>query len=80
MIVVPGLEFVHVTVIGELELPEAGVQLGAVAADPIVYVPATKVLGGPRPVGLAELAGKAELLDPAIAYSVEVEEIDIALE
>jgi hypothetical protein len=36
MIVVPGLEFVHVTMIGELELPEVGVQLSAVALEVIV--------------------------------------------
>jgi hypothetical protein len=38
MTVVPVFEFVQVTVIGELELPEVGVQLGAVAAPPPVMV------------------------------------------
>jgi hypothetical protein len=46
MIVVPGLEFAHVTVIGELELPDVGEQDGAVAWEPtIVYAAVTRLLG-----------------------------------
>jgi hypothetical protein len=46
MIVVPGLEFVHVTAIGELEVPDVGEQDGAVAwVPPIVYSAVTRLLG-----------------------------------
>jgi hypothetical protein len=47
MIVVPPLTLVHVTDMGELELPEAGVQLGAVAELLVLItkLPVTKLLG-----------------------------------
>jgi hypothetical protein len=56
-----GLE--HVTVIGELELPDVGVQLGAVAWEPpIVYAAKTRLLG----IMDGVLAGRLAAL-PAIA-------------
>ena len=54
--VVPVFEFVQVTVIGELELPEVGVHEGAVAAPPVMTKsPLTSVLGK-LPVGVLAIA------------------------
>jgi len=36
MIVVPELEFVQVTAMGELELPDVGEHDGAVACEPVI--------------------------------------------
>ena len=62
--VVPELEFVQVTVIGEPELPEVGVHEGVLAAPlpPIVKAPTVRELG--------TVAPDAVQLSPAIVYNV----------